>query len=173
MILASLLSVVAVGLWPPGLARAENLSIGVQTDSVRLGINIGSPPRLVVVPGTPVYQAPSLPYNYFVYRKRYYLFHEGMWLSAWRHNGPWTVIAVERVPRPILRVPVGYYRNKPDHWKQHGPPAGSASRPWTGTMTARSRSCSRAPTWRWSSNRRGETVRQTPALPGTPAECRP
>jgi hypothetical protein len=29
---------------------------------------------------------------------------------------------VERVPRPILGVPVDYYRNRPDHWKQHGPP---------------------------------------------------
>ena len=53
MILASLLSVVVVGLWQPGLARAGNLSIGVQTDSVHLGIHIGSPPPLVVVPGTP------------------------------------------------------------------------------------------------------------------------
>jgi len=26
------------------------------------------------------------------------------------------------VPRPILGVPVSYYRNRPDHWKQHGPP---------------------------------------------------
>jgi hypothetical protein len=34
----------------------------------------------------------------------------------------WTVIAVERVPRPILGGPVEYYRNRPDHWKQHGPP---------------------------------------------------
>jgi hypothetical protein len=99
IILASILGIAAVGLLPPGMARAESLSIGVQTDSVHLGIHIGSPPRLVVVPGTPVYQAPSLPYNYFVYRKRYYLFHEGMWLSARHHNGPWTVIAVERVPR--------------------------------------------------------------------------
>ena len=122
MILAGLLSIVAVGLWPPGLASAGTLRIGVQINSVRLGIHIGGPPPLVVVPGTLVYQAPNLPYNYFVYQKRYYLFHEGMWLSARRHDGPWTVIAVEQVPRPILGVPVDYYRNRPDHWKQHGPP---------------------------------------------------
>ncbi|HEX7548086.1 MAG TPA: hypothetical protein VF417_03730, partial [Candidatus Methylomirabilis sp.] len=74
MILAGLLSVVAVGLWPPGLASAGSLRIGVQIDSVRLGIHIGGPPPLVVVPGTFVYQASHLPYNYFVYQKRYYLF---------------------------------------------------------------------------------------------------
>jgi len=122
MILASILGVVAVGLWPPGLARAGNLSIGVQTSSVHLGIHIGSPPRLVVVPGTPVYRARSLPYNYFVYQKHYYLFHDGMWLSARHHDGPWTVIAVERVPRPIRGVPVNYYKAPPGHWKKHGPP---------------------------------------------------
>lgn len=122
MILASLLGVVAVGLWQPGPASAESLRIGVQVDSVRLGIHIGSPPPLVLVPGTPVYQAPSLPYNYFVYQKHYYLFHDGMWLSARHHDGPWTVIAVERVPRSIRGVPVDYYRNRPAHWKQHGPP---------------------------------------------------
>ena len=88
MIFASLLSAAAVGLWSPGLVRAGNLSIGVQTTSVHLGIHIGSPPPLVVVPGTPVYQAPSLPYNYFVHQKGYYLFHEGMWLSAKHHDGP-------------------------------------------------------------------------------------
>src|SRR2546427_11480346 len=46
---------------------------------VHIGINIGvppppppvgveAPPPLVVVPQTPVYYAPSLPYNYFYYR---------------------------------------------------------------------------------------------------------
>ena len=122
MMFAGLLSIVAVGLGPPGLACAESLSIGVQTSSVHLGIHIGGPPRLVVVPGTAVYQAPSLPYNYFVYQKQYYLFHDGMWLSGRHHDGPWTVIAVERVPRSIRGVPVNYYKNKPAHWKQHGPP---------------------------------------------------
>lgn len=104
-------------------ALADSLSIGVRTNSVNLGINIGSPPQFVVVPGTPVYHAPSLPYNYFVYSGHYYLFHEGMWLSAVHFNGPWTVIALERVPQPILTVPVNYYRVPPGHWKEkHGPP---------------------------------------------------
>jgi hypothetical protein len=121
IILAGVISVVAVGLWPPGAACAGNLRIGVQMDSVNLGIQIGNP-SLVVVPGSAVYQAPSLPYDYFVYQKRHYLFHDGNWLSATRRDGPWTVIAVGRVPRPILGVPVDYYKNRPGHWKQHGPP---------------------------------------------------
>jgi hypothetical protein len=118
-----ILMAAAVCLSQAGPALADSLSIGVQTDSLSLGINIGAPPQVVIVPGTPVYQAPSLPYNYFVYRHRYYLFHQGMWLSAAHYNGPWTVIALERVPQPILVVPVNYYKVPPGHWKQkHGPP---------------------------------------------------
>lgn len=120
--------VVALGLSAPGPAQGGNLSIGVQVDNAQLGIQIGGPPRLVVVPGTPVYRARSLPYNYFVYQKHHYLFHDGMWLSGRGHDGPWTVIAVERVPRSILRVPANYYRNRPDHWKRNGPPPWAEAR---------------------------------------------
>ena len=122
VILASIYGIVATALLLPGLARADSLSIGVETDSMHLGLHIGNPPPLVVVPGTPVYSAPNLPYNYFVYRKHYYLFHEGMWLTSKHHDGPWIVIAVGQVPRPILAVPVDYYKDRPNHWKKHGPP---------------------------------------------------
>jgi hypothetical protein len=122
VILASLLGAAVAGVWLPEVARGDSLSIGVQTDSMHLGIQIGNPPPLVVVPGMPVYTAPSLPYNYFVYHKQYFLFHEGFWLRAGHHNGPWTVISVERLPRAIRAVPVDYYRHRPDHWDQHGPP---------------------------------------------------
>ena len=113
----------AVCLLQAAPASADSLSIGVQTSSLNLGINIGGPPQVEVVPGTPVYRAPSVPYNYFVYQHRYYLFHEGTWFRAVHYNGPWTVIALERVPQPILVVPVNYYRVPPGHWKEkHGPP---------------------------------------------------
>jgi hypothetical protein len=134
IILASILGVTTLGLGLPGLARADSLSVGVQTSNLKLGINIGStPPPLVVVPGPgmagppgppppPVYTAPGLPYNYFVYQKQHYLYHEGRWLRAKRHNGPWTVIAIGQVPGPILAVPVEHYKNRPAHWEHHGPP---------------------------------------------------
>lgn len=120
--LVGLVVAALTGLLLAGPALADSLSVGVRTDSVSLGINIGSPPRLAVVPGTTVYQAPSMPYNYFAYSGKYYLFHHGMWLSAAHYNGPWTVVALERVPRPILGVPVDYYKSPPGHWKRHGPP---------------------------------------------------
>jgi hypothetical protein len=121
-VLAGILVAAAAVLLQAMPALAESLLVGVRTDSVSLGIKIGSPPPVVVVPGTPVYHAPSLPHNYFVYGGHYYLFHEGMWLSGASYNGPWTVIALERVPRPILAVPVEYYKRPPGHWKKHGPP---------------------------------------------------
>jgi hypothetical protein len=127
-VLAGILVLVAVGLVHATPVLADSLSIGVRTNSVNLGINIGAPPRVVAVPGTPVYHVPSMPYNYFVYAGHYYLFHEGMWLSAASYNGPWTVIALERVPQPILGVPVEYYKRPPGHWKKHGPP------PWAQAM---------------------------------------
>lgn len=122
LVLASVLALAAAGVPLPALGQAASVNIGVQTNNLNLGINIGSPPPLVVVPGTPVYTVPSLPYNYFVYQNQYYLYHEGRWLRARHYSGPWTAIAVERVPRPILAVPVEYYNNRPAHWEHHGPP---------------------------------------------------
>ena len=97
-----------------------------------IGINIGppppppivipAPPQLVVVPGTPVSYAPAVPYNYFFYGGRYYVFHDGAWFFAPAHHGLWTFVAVERVPRPLLRVPVAYYKVPPGHRKYKGPP---------------------------------------------------
>ena len=90
---------------------------------VSIDIRIGQRPALAVVPGTSVYYAPHVSYNYFAYGGRFYVYQNDAWLSARAYNGPWTVIAFERVPRPILGVPVKYYKAPPGHWKhKHGPP---------------------------------------------------
>jgi WXXGXW repeat (2 copies) len=134
--LATLLGGLAMGLGLLGTAYADSFSLGVQTNNVNLGIHIGpTPPPLVAVPapvvvapglpGPPppaVYTAPNLPYNYFVYQNRYYLYREGYWFRARHYNGPWTVISIAQVPRPVLAVPVEQYRERPAHWKKHGPP---------------------------------------------------
>ncbi len=130
---AGLLALVAAGARLPATAHAQSVSIGVQTDSVRLGINLGpTPPPVVVVPGPvvvvpgppppPVYYAPNLPYNYFVYQNVYYLYRDARWFRARYYNGPWTAIAIGHVPRPVLAVPVEHYRNRPEQWAHHGPP---------------------------------------------------
>lgn len=128
LLLLGVLTLAAVPLLQVGPARADSFSMGVQTDGLRLGVNIRERPLLAAVPGTPVYHAPSLPHNYFVYRQHYYLFHRGVWFSAVHYNGPWTAIALDRVPQPILAVPVKYYKAPPGHWnRMNGPP------PWAQT----------------------------------------
>ncbi len=116
------------------------MSVPVAADSVSIGINIGppppppppaivlaAPPPLVIVPGTPVYYAPSLSVNFFFYRGRYYTYHNAAWFMATGYGGPWTFVAVERIPQPVLAVPVAYYRVPPGHMKKHGGPP-----PWAG-----------------------------------------
>ncbi|MBI2000093.1 MAG: hypothetical protein HYS69_02685, partial [candidate division NC10 bacterium] len=46
IVFASILGVAAAGLLPAGPAMADNVSIGIRTDSLSLGVNIGEPPRL-------------------------------------------------------------------------------------------------------------------------------
>jgi hypothetical protein len=87
---------------------------------------IQAPPQLVVVPGTPVYHAPGLNYNYFVYGGRHYVFHNGAWSYATTYNGPWISIALEHVPQPVLAVPVQYYRVPPGRSKSGWCPPGLA-----------------------------------------------
>ena len=86
--------------------------------SVNIGINLPGPPRLVAVPATPVVMyAPSVGANYFFYGNRYYVFANDGWFVGPGYNGPWTIVAPEFVPRPILRVPVRYYRVPPPAWR--------------------------------------------------------
>ena len=113
---------------PMETASAENVSIGISTPGMTFGLNIGAPPPLVAVPGLPVYQAPSVPDNYFVYGGYYYLFHGGTWYYSHRYNGPWVALVMHQVPRPILEVPVRYYKKPPSHWKKHGPPPWAAAK---------------------------------------------
>lgn len=116
---------------------AYGLSVSpVHAADVRVGVNIGvpappvivlpAPPQLVVVPGTPVYYAPSLSVNFFAYGGRYYTLHDGAWFVATKHGGPWTLVPVERVPRPVLGVPVAYYKVPPGHTKDGTGPPGHA-----------------------------------------------
>jgi len=89
--------------------------------SVDIGIHLGSPPRLVAVPSSPVMYAPSVAGNFFFYAGRYYVFRRGVWHVGPRHDGPWAVIEPGFVPRPLLAVPVHYYRRPPPEWKRwHG-----------------------------------------------------
>ena len=101
--------VMAAVLGSAGLAPAQV--------NVDIGIHLGSPPPLVAVPESPVMYAPSVNGNFFFYQGGYYVFRRGAWYMAPRHDGPWAVVAPEYVPRPLLFVPVRYYRVPPPEWK--------------------------------------------------------
>src|SRR5262245_32205497 len=100
--------------------------------SVNVNVNVGpppvvfaEPPRLVVVPGTPVYYVPEVDANVFVYRTRYWSYHDDAWFYAPTYRGPWRVVEYARVPRAVRAVPVKYYRIPPGHAKHlaaHCPP---------------------------------------------------
>jgi len=115
VILGSLMAIVLVAA--AGQARAQV--------SVSIGINLPGPPQLVAVPATPVMYAPGLAANYFYYGRQYFVFTNGVWYAGAGYNGPWVAVAQEYVPRPILAVPVQYYRLPPAewrHWRREGPP---------------------------------------------------
>jgi len=101
---------------------------------VSLGINIPVYPRLVPVPGYPVYYAPGIDSNYFFYDGLYWDFDGSNWYSSAWYNGPWTVVDPYAVPVYLLRVPVRYYHRPPGwfhgwavtgapHWHEHWGPS--------------------------------------------------
>lgn len=107
------------------------LSMGLLASpaSADLTINIGappppiivaSPPKVVVVPGTPVYYAPAASHNLFVYGGSYYALHNGHWFYAKKPGAAWVVVPTEKVPRPVIGVPVSYYKVPPGHAKKMG-----------------------------------------------------
>ena len=106
------------GLASAGIAGFPR--IGESAVDIHVGVSLPAPPRFVVVPGAPaVAYAPSVRANYFRYGNRYYVYENGGWYVASGYNGPWAVIEPAYVPRPILAVPVRYYRRPPSEWRSY------------------------------------------------------
>ncbi len=102
-----------------------SVGVGVALPGVQIGINVPAYPRLVAVPGYPVYYAPAMGSNYFFYDGAYWVFQNDAWyVSSW-YAGPWYAVAPEQVPVFVLRVPVRYYRVPPPWfrgWRADAPP---------------------------------------------------
>jgi hypothetical protein len=111
-------------------AQADNISIGISigTPPPPPPVVVAAPPQLVVVPGTPVYYAPNVSFNYFKYGGSYFSYHSGVWFVANAHNGPWVSVGIESVPKAVLSVPVAYYKIPPGHAKKLGHPGGGAGK---------------------------------------------
>jgi hypothetical protein len=95
-----------------GVATSANAAVNVS-----IGINLPTYPRLVAVPGYPVYYAPGVNSNYFFYDGLYWVFEgDGWYASSW-YNGPWRLVDPFAVPLYLLRVPVRFYRNPPGFFR--------------------------------------------------------
>lgn len=110
----------AAGLWPEPPAHAGDVTVGINVGvpAPPPPVVIAAPPQVVIVPGSTVYYAPGVEFNLFVYRGRYYRFHDGHWFMAASHRGPWTFVVRDKMPQPVLAVPVTYYKIPPGHAKK-------------------------------------------------------
>lgn len=116
---------IMLGILSYPMGSSAEVSIGISTRHVSIGINLPAYPRLILVPGYPVYYAPDLDINFFFYDGLYWIYLDDNWyVSSW-YNGPWTLVARVEVPLYILRIPVRYYRRPPVYfrgWISEEPP---------------------------------------------------
>lgn len=122
----TLLLLLSILLLPMASARAEvHFSLGVAIPGVSIGIHIPAYPRLVRVPGHPVYYDPYLDFNLFFYDGLYWVFAEDDWYVSDWYDGPWRLVTRMNVPIYLLRIPVHYYRRPPHYfrdWRPDRPP---------------------------------------------------
>jgi hypothetical protein len=111
-----------LGAAAPATAQVS-VSIGVP--SIDIGIHLPALPALTLVPGSPVYYAPSVDSNFFFYDGMYWVYQNDNWYSSSWYSGPWALVDPEIVPPFILQVPVRYYRRPPAYfhgWAASAPP---------------------------------------------------
>jgi hypothetical protein len=109
---------------PVNSAKAQ-VSVGIGLPNVTIGINLPVFPQLVRVPGYPVYYASRLDANYFFYDGMYWVYQDDNWYASSWYNGPWSFVEPAAVPLFILRIPLRYYRQPPEHfrgWQPNAPP---------------------------------------------------
>ena len=108
-----------------GAPAQAAVSVRIGIPGIHIGINVPAYPRLVRVPGHPVYYDPRLDLNLFFYDGLYWVLRGDDWyVSSW-YDGPWDWVDPYDVPVYLLRVPVRYYRVPPPYfrgWYVDAPP---------------------------------------------------
>ena len=92
------------------------VSVGIQSHGVSIGFNVSAYPRMVAIPGYPVYYDPRMNSNYFFYDGLYWVYQDNNWYSSGWYDGPWDQIGPQYVPAFVLRVPVRYYGQRPTYF---------------------------------------------------------
>ena len=100
----------------PAPAQAQP-RVDIRLPGISIGINVPVYPRLVQVPGYPVYYAPRASSNYFFYDGYYWVYWRDAWYASSWYNGPWERVRHRDVPLYLLRVPVRYYRRPPSYFR--------------------------------------------------------
>ncbi len=112
------------GLFSPVDGTAGvNINIGIPLP----GLVFSAPPALVVIPGTYAYIAPDVDVDIFFYQGYWYRPYEGLWYIAADYRGPWSFIAIDRVPSVFLNLPPYYRRVRPGYERM---PYGMVQRNW-------------------------------------------
>jgi hypothetical protein len=121
-----LLIMLAMALGLVASANAQmSVGVGISQPGLSIGINFSTYPRLVPVPGYPVYYYPGGNANYFFYDGLYWVYEGDNWYSSSWYNGPWELMDPYYVPAFVLRVPVRYYQRPPVYfrgWRTDAPP---------------------------------------------------
>jgi len=102
-------------LYAANPAHAQ-VSVGIQSHGVSIGFNVSAYPRMVAIPGYPVYSDPRMNSNYFFYDGLYWVYQDNNWYSSGWYDGPWDQIGPQYVPAFVLRVPVRYYGQRPAYF---------------------------------------------------------
>lgn len=96
-----------------------NVSVGVPVP----GVVVGAPPA-VLFQAPPLFLAPrklgfyvgvDVPYDIIFWGSNYYLYYGNGWYRASNYNGPWVVIAPDRLPPGIRKHRVEYIREYRDN----------------------------------------------------------
>lgn len=115
-----------MGMWLCAVTIASaQVGVNIGLPGINIGINVPAYPRLVRVPGYPVYYASQIDANYFFYDGMYWVYSQDNWYASSWYNGPWQLVAPDAVPLYVLRVPVRYYRRPPEYfhgWRYDAPP---------------------------------------------------
>ncbi len=107
------------------LPAQAQVSIGIGTPNLSIGINMPVYPRYQRIPNYPVYYAPQSGFNLFFYDGMYWAFQNDNWYASSWYNGPWGMVSPRYVPAYVLRVPVRYYQRPPKYfygWSRNEPP---------------------------------------------------
>jgi hypothetical protein len=111
------LTLLLSGLLVAAAPAQAQVSFGVSLPGLQIGINMPTYPRLIRVPGYPVYYDPQADNNYFFYDGLYWVFRDDDWYQSSWYNGPWQAVPPDSVPLFVLRVPVRYYRQPPPFFR--------------------------------------------------------